>query len=101
MRRHDTGLPAEAIERLLEVFADYPEIAAIRLFGSRAKGNYRHGSDIDLCLEAPTLSAARRLQMETRIDDLLLPWRVDLVLRHEIDLPALLAHIDRVGICLD
>lgn len=101
MQAHNCGLPDGVLERLQVVFADYPEVQTVRLFGSRAKGNFRSGSDIDFCLEAPSLSATRRLQLETRIDDLLLPWRVDVVLDHEIDLPALREHIQRVGLPLD
>lgn len=100
MTRHESGLPRQVIEQLLAVFSEYPEIQSICLFGSRAKGNYRPGSDIDLCLDAPALSAKRRLQLENRIENLLLPWRVDLVLHHEIDLPALREHIQRVGVQL-
>ena len=91
------GLPQVALDRMINVLEAYPEIINGRLFGSRAKGNYRPGSDIDLCLDAPTLSMRQRLEIENRLDDLLLPWRIDLVIRHEIDNPALLEHIERVG----
>lgn len=71
------------------------------LFGSCAKGAYRPGSDIDLCLDAPGLTLTQQLEIETRLDDLLLPWKIDLVLMHEIDNPALLDHIRRVGVPLN
>lgn len=91
------GLPAVVCDRIIRVLRDYPEIVRATIFGSRAKGNYRPGSDIDLCLDAPTLSASRRLALESRLDDLLLPWKIDLLVRNEIDSPALLEHIARVG----
>lgn len=91
------GIPQLACDRIILVLRDYPEIVGGTIFGSRAKGNYRPGSDIDLCLEAPGLSMRRRLELENRLDDLLLPWRIDLVVRHEIDNPALLEHIGRAG----
>lgn len=94
------GLPPAALQSLLEVLAQYPEINSVTLFGSRAKGNWLPGSDIDLCLDAPGLSMARRLELENRLDDLLLPWRIDLLLRHEIENDALLAHVARIGIRL-
>ena len=57
------------------------------------------GSDLDLCLEAPQLSHRDRLRLLNAVDDLCLPWQVDLLLRHE--LPAdLEAHVQRVGRCL-
>lgn len=92
------GLAENTIDRILEVLADYPAVKRVTLFGSRAKGNYRPGSDIDLCLDAPTLDLRAQLDIETRLDDLLLPWKIDLLLRHNIDNPALLEHIERIGI---
>jgi predicted nucleotidyltransferase len=86
-----------ACDRIIAVLRDYPEIVQATIFGSHAKGNYRPGSDIDLCLDAPELSMRRRLELENRLDDLLLPWKIDLLLRSEIDNPALLEHIARVG----
>lgn len=92
------GLPPAACERIVSVLRDYPEIDQATIFGSRAKGNYRPGSDIDLCLDAPSLTMCRRLELENRLDDLLLPWKIDLVVRDEIDNAALLEHIARVGL---
>lgn len=57
------------------------------------------GSDLDLCLEAPQLSHSNRLRLMNGVDDLCLPWRVDLVLRHELPLE-LEEHVQRVGRCL-
>lgn len=92
------GLPLRVREEIVSLLRDYPEISRATIFGSRAKGNYRPGSDIDLCLDAAELTMRRRLALENRLDDLLLPWRIDLLLRDEIDNPALLDHIDRVGL---
>lgn len=76
-----------------------PQVRSIWLFGSRAMGREQPGSDLDLCLEAPQLSHSDRLRLLNAVDDLYLPWQVDLVLRHE--LPAELeAHVQRVGRCL-
>lgn len=91
------GLPCEALAQIASVFANYPEIRSIKVFGSRAKGNWRPGSDLDLCLDAPDLSLARRIELENRLDDLLLPWKIDLVPLASIDNPALLDHIRQVG----
>jgi len=55
-------------------------------------------SDIDLCIEAESFGLTELLCIENRIDDLLLPWKLDLSLLHKIDNPALLDHIRRVGV---
>jgi predicted nucleotidyltransferase len=93
------GIPEQRQHQLHQLFAAQPRLEAVWLFGSRAIGRYRQGSDIDLCLEAPQLSHADRLRLMSGVDDLLLPWSVDLLLRHE--LPAdLEAHLQRVGVCI-
>ncbi len=92
------GLPLHAVEKLCAVFRAYPQVERVILYGSRAKGNYRVGSDIDLTVEGEGLSLAQLLAMESQIDELLLPWMVDLSLKDHIDNPALLDHIARVGL---
>ena len=93
------GIPEHCQHQLCQLFAAQPQLQAVLLFGSRAMGRYRQGSDIDLCLEGSQLSHADRLRMMAAVDDLLLPWQVDFLLRHE--LPAdLEAHLQRVGVCI-
>ena len=92
------GLPAYAVEQLCELFKQYPNIKAVILYGSRAKGNYRPGSDIDLAIQGESLDLSTLLIIENQIDDLLLPWSVDLSLLHKIDKAALVEHIERVGV---
>ncbi len=94
------GIPEAAARSILDVFASDPRVQQVIVYGSRAKGTFRSGSDIDLCLVAPDLDFSSSARLEERLDDLLLPWKIDLSLRHQIDSPDLLEHIDRVGIPL-
>jgi len=48
-------------------------------------------------IQAPDLDNATLLDMENELDDLLLPWKIDIAIRHRINNPDLLAHIERVG----
>ena len=66
------------------------------LYGSRAMGRHRPGSDIDLTLLAPGLGHHDRLRLMAALDDLLLPWSIDLSLLHELPEP-LRQHVARVG----
>lgn len=91
------GLPSEAIERMCRVFSRHAGIDSVIVYGSRAKGNYRPGSDIDLTIMGQRLELSQLLAIEGEIDDLLLPWMVDLSLFHHIDNPGLIDHIRRVG----
>lgn len=81
-----------------KVFAEFQEIETAILYGSRAKGNYKPGSDIDLVLTAPELSLKDLLKIENQLDELLLPWKIDLSLLHQISNPDLIDHINRFGI---
>ena len=93
------GIPAARQGQLEKLFATQPHLLSVWLFGSRAMGRHQPGSDIDLCLEGPQLSHQDRLRLLAAIDDLLLPWKLDLVLRQELP-PELLAHLERVGRCI-
>lgn len=93
-----SGLPEKTIRSLRSIFAKSPGIEKVILYGSRAKGNFRPGSDIDLTLVAPTMDLSRLMKIENEIEELLLPYKVDLSLFHKIENPDLLDHIHRVGI---
>ena len=66
------GLSLETRTKIQSVLASYPEIQKVIIYGSRAKGTHRPGSDIDLTLVAPTLTLSDLLRIENQIDDLLL-----------------------------
>lgn len=90
------GLSDTEIEKLKAVFALHPCIDKAVLYGSRAKGNYKPGSDIDLALYGGLhLTELNTTAME--IDDLLLPYKTDVSIAEQIDNAALLQHINRVG----
>ncbi len=90
------GLPPEASARLLAVFSAEPAVEEVWLYGSRAMGRLRPGSDIDITLVAPNLGHHDRLRLMGALDDLLLPWSIDLSLHHELPEP-LRQHVARVG----
>lgn len=76
----------------------WPQVHTAILYGSRAKGSFSNGSDIDLTLEGePGLSDVLSA-IEIDIDDLMLPYTVDLSVRDQINNPNLLDHIHRVGV---
>lgn len=75
----------------------YPAIEKAILYGSRATGNYRPGSDIDLTLVGEKLNLTTLQKIENELDDLLLPYKIDLSLHKQIRNKELLEHIERVG----
>lgn len=94
------GLPDDVLPRQLAVLSNNRKVKQIALFGSRAKGNSPDGSDIDLCLDEDALSQKDLAELDASIDDLLLPWKVDIAVWQQIDNPELIAHIERVGVTL-
>ncbi|MDA8160815.1 MAG: nucleotidyltransferase domain-containing protein [Desulfobacteraceae bacterium] len=91
------GLPAAALTKIRQVLASHPAIEAAVIYGSRAKGNFRPGSDIDLTLLGDTLVDHDLRRVIRDLDDLLLPYAFDLSLYRQLDHPGLLAHINRAG----
>lgn len=94
------GLTESVITRMTALFAALPEIERVMLYGSRAKGNFQNGSDIDLVIVGVSVSHSQLLSLENRLDDLLLPYSIDLSLLHQIENRELLDHIQRVGVVL-
>ncbi len=93
------GLEEATIQRICGVLAKYPQVEKAVLYGSRAKGNYKNGSDIDLTLHGGadlTLEVLSRIQDE--LDDLLLPYTIDLSIFSRIKDPEVIEHIQRVGL---
>ena len=94
------GLPAADSAAVLALLKQHQGLEQVVLYGSRAMGRHHSGSDVGLCLLAPSLHLEDLLLLGARLDDLLLPWRFDLQLKHRIDHPGLLEHIERVGVAL-
>ena len=92
------GLKQEEMERIRDVLRHYGQIEKGILYGSRAKGNYRPDSDIDITLVGETLDLSKLLHIENDLDDLLLPYKMDLSLLHKIQNTDLTEHIRRTGI---
>ena len=91
------GLNARDVKWLRDTFAQFPEITEVRIFGSRAMGNFKPGSDVDLAL-----FGKGRLECTTRVSGMLneelpLPYQFDVVDYSAVTNPDLLAHIDQHG----
>lgn len=91
------GLKERDIEKIKSVFCEYPEIDKVMIYGSRAKGDYRKNSDIDLSIVGG-VNLDKILSIETKLDDLFLPYEFDLSIFNKIKNIALKEHINRVGL---
>ncbi len=65
---------------VLELIRTHPDVQKVVLYRSRALGRQRAVSDINICLEAPSMGLKSLIAFGAQLDDLRLPWPVDLQL---------------------
>jgi uncharacterized protein len=92
------GLKDKILQEISSVFQSFPEIDSVVIYGSRAKGNYKTGSDIDLTFKGKHLTLNTINKVSLKLDNLYLPWKFDLSIYSQIDNPELIDQIDRVGL---
>lgn len=92
------GLTDRDIKTLQDIFKKHPDVQKVFIFGSRAKGTYKPGSDVDLAIMNEGVKDTFIREMESDFEDSSLPYTVDLVNYHTIKHPELKNHIDRVGL---
>jgi predicted nucleotidyltransferase len=90
------GLNLKDIGHINNVFSRHPNVEKAILYGSRAKGTQRYNSDIDLVMIG-SISLVELYQIKEEIDEILLPYKVDLSLFEKIENKDLIDHIQRVG----
>jgi predicted nucleotidyltransferase len=94
-----TGLTARDFEMIIQAAARQPEIEHLILFGSRAKSNYRKGSDVDLAVQGADVTYDSITTLAEQLNEVLpLPYMFDVLDYNTLAEPALKAHIDRVGL---
>jgi predicted nucleotidyltransferase len=91
------GLSGATVASINGVFALHPAVEKAVLFGSRAMGTFSNGSDIDLALFGGQLDHRELMQLADELDELLLPYTIDLMDFARIDHAGLREHIQRVG----
>jgi len=98
MQKPISGLSSKNNSRVVSILSQYPAVEKAILYGSRAMGNYKAGSDIDLTLQGSNLSHHEIFQIATAFDESMLPYMVDLSILDHIENQDLLQHIKRVGV---
>ena len=91
------GLKETIIDKINSVFENYSEIEKVIIYGSRAKGNFRPGSDIDITLIGNQLEYSILSKINIAIDDLNTPYLFDISIFDKLNAPDLEEHINRVG----
>jgi len=91
------GLKESDLQRIIDVLRKYPEVKEARIYGSRAIGNYKPGSDIDISLMG-NVSWETTCQISAELNEHLpLPYEFDITAYVSITYPPLKEHIDQYG----
>ena len=91
------GLSASDIARLIQVISSYPDVEEAIVFGSRAMGNYKPCSDVDIALKGnlkPQTADNIAIELNERIP---LPYKFDVVAYPSLSNRPLSDHIDQYG----
>ena len=94
------GISDTDLSKITSLLRSTAGVEKARIFGSRALGTFRAGSDIDIAVTAPSMDHTEFLRLATSLDDLMLPYKIDLIIMHHIDNAPLTEHIESVGISL-
>jgi len=92
------GLTEKDIELICSAITSHSEIEEVVVFGSRAMGNYKNGSDVDLAVKGNGISLRTISRLGAQLnEELPLPYQFDVIDYTSIDTPALKEHIDSFG----
>ncbi len=94
----NSGLSASNTQKIYGVFQNFGQIDSCLLYGSRAMGTYKDGSDIDLTLKGANLDLNILKRVTNALDDLLLPYHFDLSIYAKLQNQDIIDHINRVGV---
>ena len=78
------GISEESTKKLLNLFKQTKNLTEVKIYGSRALGTYQEGSDIDLTITNENFSNDDLLQLTNNVDDLMIPYQVDLSIFNQL-----------------
>lgn len=92
------GLSARNMKTIQDILNKYPDIETVYIFGSRATGSFKHGSDIDLAVTNEGVDNKTIGRIKGDFEESSLPYRVDIVSYPALSNKDLKDHIDRIGV---
>ena len=93
------GITPKSYQLILDTFPNYPEIDEVIIFGSRAKGTYRNGSDIDLAIKGALCNERTAMNLSGILNEALpIPYHIDVICYNNLTNEALIEHINRIGV---
>jgi len=90
------GLYPKSYKEIIEIIDNCLSIEEVIIYGSRAKGNYREGSDIDITvLGEPNSADISKLWHD--LDDSYIPYKFDISIYKDLKSDSLKEHIQIEG----
>jgi predicted nucleotidyltransferase len=97
----DSGLKPSDLRAICNVLSAFPEVNRAYLFGSRSKGNFKAGSDVDIALTGEHLSLRTVSDIGFQLnEESLMPYHFDVLDFNTVSEPDLRSHIQRKGILI-
>nr|WP_288836357.1 nucleotidyltransferase domain-containing protein [uncultured Flavobacterium sp.] len=90
------GIYPKSCQEILMIFEDCLSIDEVVIYGSRAKGNYKEGSDIDITLKGEVTKEDLN-KLWHKLDDSFIPYKFDISIYKDLKSESLIEHIQRVG----
>lgn len=95
------GLRQQDLDEIVRILQTFQVVEEAVIFGSRAKGNFKDGSDIDIAVKGKAIDQRVVASLSFRLnEESLMPYFFDIVHFEEISEKALREHISRVGQCI-
>lgn len=91
------GLNERTLATINGCLQTFPQLVWVKIYGSRAKGNFQRGSDIDLAFSSPVNYSA---ELHEALDALPTPYLFDVTHYETLKHDGLKSHIDRVGVVI-
>lgn len=94
------GIETDDLNLIIETIKANDKVLNVNLFGSRAKGNYKQNSDLDLALITNNLTLDELLEIKINLNNLMLPFKIDIIDFNKISNNDLIEHIKKFGIVI-
>jgi len=94
----DFGLKESDLDYIIKIIKYFPEIEKAVIFGSRAKGTYKLGSDIDIAIYGEKITFDILAKLHSLLEDESpMPYEFDIVDYTHSEHKEIKEHIERVG----
>ncbi len=94
------GLTDRELALMDSYFSQIANLEKVILYGSRAKGNYKKFSDVDITLLGKEIGISDLFKLQDLLYESDLPYMYDVSLFKSLTNPDLIDHINRKGVVL-